>query len=105
MCKALDPTAPDGVGATDAVAHLDAQHVSDPRHGDIGTRGARMLGDVCERFGDNEIGDRLDSWRCALIHLNVQADGERRPRRQSGQSRVQAELIEHRWMQAANHMS
>ena len=96
-----------GVGAADAVVeHLDHEPVVLVLGGQPGAGGARVLGDVGQRLGDEEVGDRLGvaaPARCGQV--DVDRDRHRAARGEGGDGGVQAAVGQHRRVDAAGEVA
>jgi hypothetical protein len=100
-----EETAAVGPGASDAVvAHLDPEGaVLNARH-HRGTLRTRVLCDVGQRLGDDEIRGRLDrSWQADPGHVVL--DRHRHPRGQRVHSRAQPTPDEDRWEDAVREFA
>ena len=98
-------TAAVGPGASDAVvAHLDSQRAVLDARRDRGAVGARVLRDVGQRLGDDEVGGRLDRGR-EPAHGHVDLDRHRHPRRQRVHSRAQPAVGEDRREDAVRELA
>ena len=81
-----------GSGAADAVvADLGPRACRSRSAPHLGVSGARVLGDVGQRLGDDEVGGRLDRGGSRSTR-HVDLDRHGRPRRQLGDDRVQPAL-------------
>ena len=94
------------VGAADAVVgDLDGDVAGAARERDRRLRGARVLGDVGERLGGDEVGRALDRLGQAVPARDVERDGDRRAAGQRLQRRLQPALGEHGGMDAAREVA
>jgi hypothetical protein len=81
------------------------QPVAGPLYDHLGLAGLGVLGDVGQALGDHEVGDRLDrGWRTAR-QVHGQPDRDRHPRRNARQRRVQAAVLQHGRVQAADQVA
>ena len=74
-------------------------------HEHVGLARPGVLGDVGEALGDHEVGHRLDRGRRAARHVHGQPDRDRHPRGHPGQGGIQAAVLEHRRVQAADQVA
>ena len=96
------------VGPADpVVADHDGQRarVAVAFHHDLGVAGPGVLGDVGERLGHHEVGDRLHRGLRPHRHVHVHVDRHRAQRGQAGQGRVQAALGQHRRVHAPDEVA
>ena len=106
VAEATQACALAGLRAADAV-------VADVDHGvavlapdlDAGVRRVRVLGDVRQRLGDDEVGRRLHRAGQALGERAVEFDGHRGAAGQRFERRVQSALGEHRGMDARGQIA
>ena len=85
-----------GVGAADAVVARPRLAAAVPRRAHVDAPGVArgVLGDVRQRLGDDEVGGRLDRRRRPRRHVDLDGHGNRRPRRERRQRRVEAAVVE-----------
>jgi hypothetical protein len=81
------------------------QPVAGSLHDHLRLAGLGVLGDVGQALGDYEVGDRLDRGRRAAGQVHGQPDRDRHPRRDAGQRRVQAPVLQHGRVQAADQVA
>ena len=72
---------------------------------DLRLAGPGVLGDVGERLGHHEVGDRLHRGLRPHRHVDVHVHRDRAQRGQAGQGGVQAALGEHRRVHAADQVA
>ena len=75
------------------------------RDGYLGLGRLCVLGHVGERLGDDEVGHGLHAGRGGPWRIHTQPDRQRGARREAGQGRVQAPVVEHGRMQAADELA
>jgi hypothetical protein len=89
---------PDQAGASAevgaVVADTDPQHAGAGVHLDIDDRGARVLGHLGQRLGDDEVGGDLDRVGQPPVQPDVEADGDGGAAGQHLERRVQAAVGE-----------
>lgn len=64
-----------------------------------------MLGDIGQRLGDHEVGDRLHRGRHPPLQPDVEADRQRGAGRDAGERRIQPAVLQHHRMQAADQVA
>jgi hypothetical protein len=92
-------------GASDSViAHLDVERAVSGPCRDLRVTCVRVLGDVCQRFGDDEVCGRLDGWG-EPVDRDAGLDRHGHPRRERAHSGAQPAASEDRGEDAVRELA